>query len=237
MENLSQPKYIINPDYQLNIGNAFSDGLALFKKDTGTILINYLLTIIMGMIPLCSLLGLGNFYKACRKIENGEKTDSGDIFNFDDVIPYLIFAGIMIFGVLALLIPVEVVILVSAVLTEKNQGQAHVFVLIMIIAVLIIFAIAMVVSSVMYYYVAVVALFGVKDFSNAFKISWKLFKKNALSSILFSIMISMITSVGILLCGVGILLTLPLAICMRYAATKNIMIRFEEPKIDYESSL
>ena len=142
----------------------------------------------------------------------------------------------MIFGVLALLIPVEVVILVSAVLTEKIRdkllfcfdydycGAYH-------------FAIMMVVSSVMYYYVAVVALFGVKDFSNAFKISWKLFKKNALSSILFSIMISMITSVGILLCGVGILLTLPLAICMRYAATKNIMIRFEEPKIDYEGSL
>lgn len=124
MENLSQPKYIINPDYQLNIGNAFSDGLALFKKDTGTILINYLLTIIMGMIPLCSLLGLGNFYKACRKIENGERTDSGDIFNFDDVIPYLIFAGIMIFGVLALLIPVEVVILVSAVLTEKSGASS-----------------------------------------------------------------------------------------------------------------
>ena len=68
-------------------------------------------------------LGLGNFYKACRKIENGEKTDSGDIFNFDDVIPYLIFAGIMIFGVLALLIPVEVVILVSAVLTEKIRDK------------------------------------------------------------------------------------------------------------------
>ena len=111
----------------------------------------------MGMIPLCSLLGLGNFYKACRKIENGEKTDSGDIFNFDDVIPYLIFAGIMIFGVLALLIPVEVVILVSAVLTEKIRdkllfcfdydycGAYH-------------FAITMVVSSLMYYYVAVVAL-------------------------------------------------------------------------------
>jgi hypothetical protein len=94
-----------------------------FSKKTGNILINYLLTIIMGMIPLCSLLGLGNFYKVCRKIENGEKTDSGDIFNFDDVIPYLIFAAIMIFGVLALLIPVEVVILVSAVLTEKIRDK------------------------------------------------------------------------------------------------------------------
>ena len=157
MENLSQPKYIINPDYQLNIGNAFSDGLALFKKIQALFSINYLLTIIMGMIPLCSLLGLGNFYKACRKIENGEKTDSGDIFNFDDVIPYLIFAGIMIFGVLALLIPVEVVILVSAVLTEKS-GTSSCFCFDYDYCGAYHFAIAMVVSSVMYYYVAVVAL-------------------------------------------------------------------------------
>ncbi|WP_407482365.1 hypothetical protein [Elizabethkingia meningoseptica] len=233
MENLSQPTYVINPNYKLNIGNAFSGGLELFKKDVGSMLINYLMTIVISMIPFCSLLGIGNFYKSCRKIERGEKTEAGDIFNFDDIVPYLIFAFVMVFAVIAMVVPVEIMVLFSAVFAERNNGIEPVFVVVIIIAVLLLLAMLMVVSSVMYYYVAVVALFGVKEFSKALKISWTLFKKNALSSIMLAIVVSLVGSLGVLLCGVGMFLSMPLAFCIRYVATKNIMIRFEEQKIDY----
>lgn len=233
MENLTQTT-TINPNYKLDVGEAFSGGLDLFKKDVGGFVVSYLLVMVMSMIPLFGMLGIGNFYKICRKVENGGKAEAGEIFNFDDIAPYLLFMVILMCGMFALILPVEFGMIFSVFMFKENQAAGAVAIVLIIAFVLVlIFAIAAM-TSIMYFFIPLVALHGYKDFGKAFGIAWKLFKQNIFNSILLSIVLGFVSSLGILLCGVGIFLTAPLVICMHYVATKNIIVRFEDPILNYE---
>ena len=68
-----------------------------------------------------------------------------------------------------------------------------------------------------------VAVEGEKDGINAIKRAWVLVRENLVSSALCALVLGIVGSLGSILCGVGVLLTLPIAIIGMYHMAKQMV--------------
>lgn len=188
---------------------AFSDyltqGFEILKKDYGKFLGAFLLTVIMAIIPFCGLLALGNFYKFFHKTFKGERAEASEIFNFDDFLPYFYLQLIIIGGVLFFEIP----IIIFAVSTHHLQGDSGFLAILFPIYILlfIVFILYFILQG--FYMPALISVGRVKGLKTAWKMSKEMTKGNLLFIFLFFFVLAFLSQVGIVLCFVGVLLTLP----------------------------
>jgi uncharacterized membrane protein len=204
-----------------------SNGYEFLKNNFGDIFVAFLLCLLMSIIPFCGLLAVGNFYKYCRDLKAGRQVSTGDIFNFDDFMPYFILQLILIGGILLLYIPMIIMMPIMA----NSNGEPSAA-MIFFIPYMIILYIALVIICLKGFYIpAVVSLGGVKDIKTAWNMSVTMGKGNLLSIFLFTIVISIIAQLGILACGIGLLFTLPLLYTSHYFAFEDAMQQIEHDEI------
>lgn len=216
----------INNNFNFNIGRYISEGINLFMKDPGGILVSFLLVIVMSIIPFCSVLAIGNFYKVCRDVEITGKADSGKIFNFDDFVPYLKFIFLLFVVVFIIIIPIPIFIFPLSLFRGEDGSVSDVgaamvaggFGLFMIFYV--IFLISLSIAT--YYFIPLVAIKGSHDVGKNISVSWALAKKDFFSIFVFIIISGILSQLGVFACGIGLFFTIPIGLCMRYKSFEKI---------------
>ncbi|MDR6406364.1 MULTISPECIES: hypothetical protein [Chryseobacterium] len=210
------------------LGEYISKGYEFLKNNFGGLFGAFLLTILMSIIPFCSFLAVGNFYKYCRDLRAGKQASAGDIFNFDDFMPYFILQLILIGGILLLYIPMIIMMPIMA----NNNGEPSTAMIFFIPYMIILYIALVIVCLKGFYMPAVISLGGVKDIKTAWNMSVTMGKGNLLSIFLFTIVISILAQLGILACGIGLLFTLPLLYTSHYFAFEDAMqqVTYDEIK-------
>lgn len=214
-------------DFKLN--EYLSRGLELLKKDFGNFLVAYLFCMIMSIIPFCGFLAMGNFYKYCRKVNKGEPASVGEIFNFDDFVPYFVIQLIIFAAVFAIYIPMAFVIPFAAIAGGDDPSPAFMiffvpYVFIVVIAILI-------VALIGFYIPGLISLKKMYDLRTLWKMSRIMTKNNLLSIFLFAIVVGFLSQIGILLCGIGILITMPYFYTTHYFAFEDAIQQIEYDEI------
>ena len=213
---------IINQGYDFNIGKYISEGFTLFKKDIGGFIVATLLAIVMSFIPFCSLLAVGNFYKICKKVDEGQSVQAGDIFDFTDFWMYFKMFFLIVFAVVILMIPVQITI-IPIIVAAKGAGENVDLAMIMggmgiWFLLFIVFLFAFTVS--LYFVQPIISLHKIQSVRQAYSLSWRIAKKNFFLILILSIIVGIISQLGLIVCGIGVLFTAPIGICIKYISYK-----------------
>lgn len=210
-----------------SIGRYISEGIDLFRKDPGGLIVSFLLVIIMSIIPFCSILAIGNFYKVCRDVDINGKADSNKIFNFDDFVPYLKFLILLFFVVFVFVIPIPLFMFPLSLFSGEDGAVSDIsaavvaggFGIFMIFYIIFLFSL----SIATYYVIPLVALKGSHGIRKNISISWNLAKKDFFSIFVFIIISGFLSQLGILACGIGLFFTIPIGLCMRYKSFEKVI--------------
>ncbi|ASK31073.1 hypothetical protein CEY12_13575 [Chryseobacterium sp. T16E-39] len=214
---------------EFKLNEYLNKGMELLKKDFGNFLVAYILCAVMSIIPFCGLLAMGNFYKYCRKVNKGEQASVGEIFNFDDFMPYFILQLIIIAGVIVLYIPMFIFIPLAALTGEDGGSPA--FAIFMIPYIFVIVIAVFIVALVGFYIPGLISLKKVYDIKTAWSMSRIMTKNNLLSIFLFAIVVGFLSQLGILLCGIGLLITMPYFYTTHYFAFEDAIQQIEYDEI------
>lgn len=216
---------ITNKGYNFNIGKYISDGTEIFKRDIGGFIVATLLAIVMSFIPFCGILAMGNFYKICRKVDQGQKVQAGDIFDFTDFWVYFKLMILVLVVVMILMIPLSFTLIPVIVAASAGGEYVDPFVVMGGMGIwFFLYILFMIAFSVSLFFVQpLISLYRVQSVRQAYSLSWNIAKKNFFAIFLFSIVVGIISQLGFIACGIGLLFTIPLGICIRYAAYKDVL--------------
>ncbi|MBB4807042.1 ABC-type multidrug transport system fused ATPase/permease subunit [Chryseobacterium defluvii] len=202
-------------------------GYELLKKDFGNFILALVFCIILSIIPFCGMMAIGNFYKYCRNVNRGLPANPSDIFNFDDFGAYIIYQLIIIGVVLAIYIPM----LFVAPFMGGGEEPSPVFSIFLFLYMLLVIVAIFVIALKAFYIPALISLGGVKDIKTAWNMSKIMTRDNLLSIFLFSIVVSFLSQLGVILCGIGLLITLPYMYTTHYFAFEDAIQQIEHDEI------
>jgi len=208
---------------KFKLNEYLNKGFELFKKDMGTFVLAFIFMGILSIFPFFALMATGNFLKICRKINNGQQASATDIFNFDDFWIFFKLLLIILFGVIAVELPLFFFI------SRQEDAEPSAFFFIYFLA-LIVFIFY--VSLKAYYMVALISLENVKSIKEAWNMSKLMTTNNLLTMLLFSIIIGFIGELGILACFVGLIFTLPLMHVLQYVSYEDAIQQIKVSEVE-----
>ncbi|WP_415324498.1 hypothetical protein [Chryseobacterium sp. MMS23-Vi53] len=216
---------ITNKGYDFKIGKYISDGFELFKKDIGGFILATLLAIVMSIIPFCGIVAMGNFLKICKKVDQGQKVDAGDIFDFTDFWVYFKFLLLVLAIVFVLMIPLQISLMPIFIAAQEDGEHVNPAVLFGGLGIwFFLYIIFLFALSVSFYFVQpLISLHRIQSVRQAYSLSWKIAKKNFFMIFLFIIVVGIIAEIGFLACGIGLIFTIPLGICIKYVSFKDVL--------------
>lgn len=214
-------------------GEYINKGFEFLKKDFGNIFIAFLVCIVMSIIPFCGLLAMGNMYKYLQKINRNQAARPGDIFDFKDFMPFFILQLIVIGGIFIIYIPLVIVLALTGALSQDgNNAEAGPLAMIFIIPYVFFIIIAIYYFALKaFYIVPLISLKGIKDLKTAWNISRVMTKGNLIAILLFSFVVSFLSQIGIIACGIGIFLTIPFVYTANYFAYEDAIQQIEYDEI------
>ncbi|MDR6372883.1 hypothetical protein J2795_003832 [Chryseobacterium bernardetii] len=212
------------------LGEYINKGVELLKKDFGNIFLAFLACFVMSIIPFCGLLAMGNMYKYLQRLNRSQPASPGDIFDFKDFMPYFMLQLIIFGGVLLLYIPLLAVLGISGALSDSHEPNPMVALFVFPYIFLLIAAIYYFVLK-GFYIIPLISLKGIKEVKEAWNISKIMTKGNLLSIFLFSLVVSILSQIGIVACGIGIFLTLPFLYTANYFAYEDAIQQIEYDEI------
>lgn len=211
------------------LGEYLSKGFELLKKDFGNIFVAFLCCFVMAIIPFCGMLGAGNFYQYLRKINKGQQASPGEIFNFDKFMPYFILQLILIGGILALYIPMAIIMITAGAL---SGGEPSGWVAALMVPYIIFMYAAILYFALKGFYIpALISFKNVTDIKTAWDASKIMTKDNLLSIFLFSLVVGILSQIGIIACGIGLFLTLPFMYVANFFAYEDAINQIERDEI------
>ncbi|RZJ38724.1 MAG: hypothetical protein EOO18_02625 [Chryseobacterium sp.] len=211
----------LNPrTVNFKFGEYISKAINLMQKDFVTFLLSFLCLMLLSLIPFCGMMAAGNFYKVCYKIDQGVPAQAGEVFNFDDFMPYFIFQLYVIVGLIIALIPMGIFMLIF----HDNDAAAGTFMLVYFFA----FYIVLIYLLLQAFYIpALITFKRITDIKAAWNISKVMTKGNLWMIFFFSIAVTILGELGIILCGIGIFLTAPFIYVSHYEAFKDGLAQVE----------
>ncbi|GAA5092474.1 hypothetical protein GCM10023210_21430 [Chryseobacterium ginsengisoli] len=200
------------------LGEYISNGYEFLKGNFGNLFGAFLLTMVMSIIPFCGFLAIGNFYRYCRDLRAGRQVSAGDIFNFDNFMPYFIMQLILIGGIMLIYIPM-LFMLPSMADRDPSAGIPGLFIAYIFVIYIAIF----IVCLKGFYMPALISLGGVTDVKTAWNMSLTMGKGNLWSIFLYSFVVGILGQLGIIACFIGLIFTLPLVYVSHYFAYEDAM--------------
>jgi len=212
-------------------GDYISKGFNLLKNNYGSVFLGFLVTLVMSIIPFCGLVALGNYHKYLRKISKNQNASAGEIFDFKDFMPYFILQLIILAAVFVMYIPIIIIVAITGGVSEYSNdgGSSFPFILFPVMAIMIFFLYYLLLKT--FYIVPLISLKGITDIKTAWNISKVMTKGNLIMILLFSIVLSFLSQLGILACGIGIFFTLPLIYTCNHIAYEDALQQIEYDEI------
>jgi hypothetical protein len=225
-----QIDFAINKSYAFNFGDYISRGFSLVGKNPGLFIAYafiYLLILTVCQFvpflgPIASFIATpcltAGFYLSANKQERGKTLEFGDFFKGFDFIGQLILIS-LIQGALMIVVMIPFVILMFFMI-DVTAGDN--FPALMIGLGLLLF-LPIVYIMVAWGFAPLLVLFHKMEAWQAMEASRKIITSNWVMFFLFSIVASFIAMLGFVALGFGILYTLPVVMCMYYAAFHDIV--------------
>lgn len=210
----------LNPKpVNFKFGEYISQGFDLLKANFGSIFLATLFTFLMSIIPFCGAVAQSNLFKFLRKIDKGEPAQSSEIFNFDDFMKYFTPQLLIFVGIMALYIPYFLLLAMSGVFSgnEPSGIAASLMMFYVFFLIIVIFYFALK----GFYIIGLMSLKNIQGLKEAWNISKVMTSGNLLMILCFSIVIGFLGEIGIILCGIGIFLTIPFVYVAQYFAFKD----------------
>lgn len=200
---------LIEGGYRVNIGQYFSDGWSLFTRNAGGFIGYTVIFLLISWVPLLNFVLLGGYYVVAFKLLKGQQPQFGDFFKgFDQFVPLLLVG--LISGAIGSVCSFPL-------LLERLIGTflaAVGFMLLLIpatyLGVSYIFACPLVIAKGM-------------PFWDAMETSRKLITRNFFPFLGLALLAGVGISIGALLCGLGLLVTFPVSMCVMAAAYSDIV--------------
>jgi len=212
-------------------GEYINKGFELLKKDFGNVFVGFLMCFIMSIIPFCGVLAVGNYYKYLRKLTKNQPASAGEIFDFKDFMPYFILQLIIIAGFIALYIPMGVIGVMVGLATNGGEEPSILGPIIAVPYVFLLIAVILYFTLKGFYIPALISFKGITDIKTAWNISKVMSKGNLLNIFLFSFVVSILSQIGILACGIGIFITIPFMYAANYFAYEDAIQQIEHDEI------
>lgn len=237
MDTKDRLEQIAEDGYDFQFGEYFSKGWQLFSDQAGGF-IGYtflagMISMIVGLIPFVgSFAGIfvnpvliAGFLIVAYKLDRNQNVQFGDFFKgFDNIGQLGLTNFIVSLIVLAACVPFFVVAGMSVFELIMNGGleeDMQVFFETFNWSSLFLLIIPLIVTFLLSWSTYFVALYRL-EFMDAIKLSYKIILKNWIMIFLFSIVVSFVMGAGVLLLGVGLLLSVPLGMCCIYAAFADV---------------
>lgn len=223
----------LNPKpVNFKFGEYINKGFELMKAKFGDIFVGLLVTVLMSIIPLCGMMAIGNYYKYIKKLSKNQPTSAGEIFDFKDFMSYLVLQLIIIGAVMLIYIPMVLIMGITGFFvhqhgTEPNPKTVFFMFPYMFLVIITFYYFALRA----FYMVPLISLKGVTDIKTAWQISSKMTKGNMLTILLFAIVTSILSQIGILACGIGVLITMPFMYAANYFAYEDGLQQIEYDEI------
>lgn len=212
-------------------GEYLNSGLELLKKDYGNFILAYFFCFIMSIIPFCSLLAIGNFYKYCEKVHNNQQASPGEIFNFDDFASYFVLNLIIFVAFIIGYIPLMILMPAASIFSQNNEFAAGIMGIIGIVYMFAFIITLFIILAKAYYIPGLISLKKITDFKEVWRISSIMTKNNLIVILLFTIVVSFLGQIGAVLCGIGIFLTLPFVYTSNYMAFRDAFQQIDKDEI------
>ena len=196
------------PMGQLDIGGLVKKAWALLSADFALFIVSYLIAAVLASIPLVGIIIGGplwfGFLRIIQKRYKGEPAQIGDVFQgFQDFSKGLITILLLVALAIVAVIPVVIVVLILAFIPLLGPVLAFILYLVFLLAVV----------TCTYFVLSIAALSNVQPF-DAIKQSITFGLKNFGQMILLGLVTGIVGMIGVVACGVGVLLTMPLAMTM-----------------------
>ncbi len=202
--------------YSLNIGDYMSKAWDDISKDWGTTLITGLLFYIASIIAPWMMSGL--FIGKYEQRTQNKKMDLGSLFRgFDHGMPILMYLLISIAIIMVLFMVPYVVGLVMIGMAQQSGIFALIGVFFIFLAL-----ISIILFSTLFFFAVPFITFGGMDAWPAMKASMDIIKNNFFTTFLYMFVAGIVSGLGLLLCGFGILITIPLVYHAHYHAFQDV---------------
>lgn len=240
---------VLDYGYQFRFGDYLSKGFELFQKNVGGFIgyafVAGMIIMVCNFIPIIGPIAGGFFlspaltvgaYLVAHKLNKGESTEFGDFFKgFEFVGPLAAATFVMMLIIIASLIPMFIAWgtsgffswIIEAQSDPLSVGEPPHFPIWSMI-----FLIPAIYLSVAYGWAAMFIAFYKMGFWEALEMSRKLITKQWLIIFLYTLVLGLLASVGIILLLVGILVTYPIMLCSQYAAFADVTRLMEEEESD-----
>ena len=223
---------ILQRDYQLDLGQCLSSGWNLLTNNLGVLLGGVVIYFgiefgmaLLGAIPfigpLFSLVNLllvgalegGLFYLILQVIRRQPAT-AGDVFAGFRLCFGQLFLGKLVSSLIAglCLIPAVITALVVLLPSAMNHKQVAPALILIVVAVGLVCLIPTIVLQINWIFALALIIDKKMSFWPAMQASWKMVRKHWWSVFALVILIGLINVVGVLLCCVGLLFTIPLGL-------------------------
>lgn len=212
--------------YSFNLGEYISQGFSIIGKNPGLFIgfafVYLLIMLVCQIIPFLGAIVspclVAGFYLAANKQEQGKSLEFGDFFKGFDYIGQLLLVAVIQAGLMiVLMIPIGIMMFMSI---SMMSGDETPFMMIGFVFLLMLPAVYLFIS---WGFAPFLIIFHKMEAWPAMEASRKIVSSNWFMFFLFSIVTSFITMLGFLALGFGILYTMPAAMCMYYAAFRDIV--------------
>lgn len=234
---------IIRDGYEFNFSDYLSQGIELFKKDIGSfvgyMLVYLVIVIAASFVPFGSLfvtypLYMG-FALVAHQIARGQEYAFQDFFKgFQDFGPLLLTYLVMFLAILLVMSPMLIMFFSTfyTIVDVDYSGEIPAifengtFLLVFFLAM-----IPMIYLTTSWRWAPYLVVFYKLSFWDALETSRRLVGRNFWITLGFIILLGLLASAGVIALFVGMLFTIPMAMCMEYAAFADITRLEEEAEI------
>ncbi|MCO6488408.1 MAG: hypothetical protein J5I98_08325 [Phaeodactylibacter sp.] len=245
---------VLDQGYEFHFGDYISKGFALFQKNAGGFIgfaiVAGLIVVVSSLIPIIGSIASSFFlapaltvgaYLVANKLDKGERTEFSDFFKgFEFVGPLALATLLMALVIVASLIPMFVAWGTSGFFAWVMESQSDPFGAgepPAFPAWSILFAIPAVYLGVAYGWATMfIAFYRMRPW-DALEMSRKMITKHWFVIFLYTFVLGLLASAGVILLLVGIFVTYPIMLCAQYAAFADVTRLMEENESDIAEHL
>lgn len=228
--------------FNFNIGKYFNEAITIFGSHwqqfalytfvSGLILFLSFFTLI-GPLILTFPIQMGYGY-VTEKIEKGENYEFNDFFyGFKYWAEFLGYSLLIILISICLMIPF-LIFFFGFIATSESSPEISVIFMMSSILLYFVYFILIFIFSVISFLPPYLIFYGKLSASESLRTSWQICKKNFWYILLYTILFSILSQIGLYLCIIGIVASLPFSYIMNYFLIKDFLLTEDSESIQQE---
>lgn len=240
MINQAKLEFAKNQKFDFKIGDYLNNAFKIYGQNWQQFSLFTFVSLLITLVSAITIVGpyllmypiqMG-YGHVVNKIEKGETFEFNDFFiGFKKWTRFITFFIVMLIICLALFIPLFLMMGGIGAFVQHNEVASPVLGLSFFIIFPVIFFVA-IILTVVTFLVPYIIYYGNYGARESINISIAIVKKNFLYVLLFVLLFSIISQIGVYLCFIGIFASMPIGYIMAYLMVKDLLLNDNQNEID-----